>query len=74
MKTYQQALKPVTSKLKKETDKIFVDFNKEKESKKITTTAESNKLWNSKYSKKFDKTMKSHNIEAIKIYNEYHKK
>ena len=74
MKTYQQALKPVTSKLKKETDKIFADFNKEKESKKITTTTESNKLWNSKYSKKFDKAMKFHNGEAIKIYNEYHKK
>jgi hypothetical protein len=74
MKTYQQSLKPVTSKLKKETDKIFADFNKEKETKKITTTSESNKLWDGKYSKKFDKTMKSHNVEAIKIYNEYHKK
>jgi len=74
MKTYQQALKPVVSKLQKESDKIFADFNKEKESKKITSTVESNKLWNSKYSKKFDKIMKSHKIEAIKIYDEYHKK
>jgi len=74
MKTYQQALKPVVSKMQKETDKIFADFNKEKESKKITLTVESNKLWNSKYSKKFDKIMKSHKIEAIKIYDQYHKK
>jgi hypothetical protein len=74
MKTYQEAIKPVLAKYEKEVNKIFADFNKEKQAKKITTTAESNKLWDSKYAKKFD-TWKTKSIKhTTKIWNEYHKK
>ena len=74
MKTYQEAIKPILTKMQKETDKILSDFKKEKELKKITTTAENNKLWNSKYAKKFDKAMSNHKAAVIKIYDRYHKK
>lgn len=74
MKTYKQAISPILAKMTKETDKILSDFKKEKELKKITTTAENNKLWDRKYAKKFDKVMKSHKMEVIKIYEQYHKK
>ena len=73
-KTWKEVIQPYLDKDEKEFKKIFSAFNKEKEAKKITSTADSNKLWDSKYKSKFDAKMKKSQEEYTKIWNKYHKK
>jgi hypothetical protein len=73
-KTYEETIAPLSSKIEKEMDKIFSDFKKEKNSKKITSTQESNKLWDSKYQPKFNKLRTKHVKEAQQIWDKYFKR
>lgn len=73
-KTYDQAIAPMAKRMEEEMDKIFSDFKKEKTTKKITSTQESNKLWDSKYQPKFKKLRAKHVKEAQKMWDKYFKK
>lgn len=73
-KTYEQAIAPLSKRMEKEMDKLFSDFEKEKNIKKITSTAESNKLWDSKYQPKFKKLRAKHVKEGQLVWDKYFKK
>ena len=73
-KTWKQTINPVLARFKKETDKIFSDYNKEVKQKKLTTISDTNKLWNEKYKSKFDRIEKKHNEEYSVIWYKFHKK
>jgi hypothetical protein len=73
-KTWKEVIQPHLDKDEKAFKKIFSDFDKEKKAKNITSTADNNKLWDSKYKAKFDAKMKKSQEEYTKIWNKYHKK
>jgi len=73
-KTYEETIAPLVKKQEKEVSKIFYDFERDKNTKKITSTQESNKLWDSKYQSKFKKLRAKHVKEAQKIWDKYFKK
>lgn len=74
MKTWNEIINPYLKKYKSQTDKVFTAYNKEVKQKKITSIAETNKLFKEKYQNKIDILEEKHNEEYKKIWNKFHKK
>lgn len=74
MKTWKQTIDPLIKKYKTQTDKIFADFNKEIKAKKLSSTAETNELWRSKYADKFKKAEEKHHSEYKAVWTKFYSK
>lgn len=53
------------------TDKIFDTFDKEAKAKGLTSVADTNKLWRSKYATKLEKIEKIHDERYRVLWNSY---
>jgi cyclopropane fatty-acyl-phospholipid synthase-like methyltransferase len=73
-KTWKETITPHLNKVDRETKKIFNSFEKEKKSKNLTSTAETNQLWRSKYKTKLDNFLAKTDEEYKKIWNKFYLK
>lgn len=73
MATWKETISPLLKKYKTQTDRVFSAYNKELKTKKISSTAEMNKLWREKYKSKLDAIEKRHNQEYKKVWERFYK-
>jgi hypothetical protein len=72
--SYERKKNALIKKFDVDTRKIFTSYNKEVKAKGLSTIAETNKLWRSKYAPKLDKIEKIHDEEYKVLWNSYHRK
>jgi len=71
MKTWKQKIDPHLRKLDREANKLFKEYYKELNTRKIVSIASSNTLWNYKYSSKLNKIMEDYNKQYVLLWNDH---
>ena len=72
--SYAKRKNLLLKKFQVDTDKIFASYDKEVKAKGLTSIADTNKLWRSKYAKKLEKIEKMHHERYRVLWNSYHNK
>lgn len=71
--SYAKRKNALLKKFQADTDKIFAAYDKEVKSKGLTSIADTNKLFRSKYAPKLEKIEKAHHEKYRTLWNSYHK-
>jgi len=73
-KGWSATITPLLRKYRAENKKIQMDFRAEARKKGIKTINDENKLWRSKYLKRYDAMDKRHDKEYSMIWKKFHSK